>query len=88
MLLAALACAARVAFSPVVDPLGVGVILPYVLLVFAPAGSLVLALRWFAGDDGKQPQKRFARFGNWRTVGRSSRPVVTVSTVRAGSWFD
>jgi hypothetical protein len=70
LVLAGLACAARVAFSPVNAPIGVPTIMPYVLLVLAPVASAVLALRWFAGGDRQdQPQIRLARLGRWRSVG-------------------
>jgi hypothetical protein len=70
--LAGLACAARIAFSPLKEPLGLQIVAPYLLLVCAPAASLLLALRWFAdGDDQAQPQFRLARIGNWRAVDRS-----------------
>ena len=70
--LAGLACAARIAFSPLNEPIGLGIVLPYVLLVWAPVASVFLALRWFAdGDDQQQPQFRFARAGRWRTIDRS-----------------
>lgn len=46
-------------------------VLPYALLVAAPAASLWLALGWFAdGHRQEQPRTRLARVGRWRTVGR------------------
>ncbi|HET6942708.1 MAG TPA: DUF2569 domain-containing protein [Sphingomicrobium sp.] len=73
LFLASLACSARVAFSPLKGPFEIATILPYVLLVCAPAASLLLALRWFRdGDYKSQPQLRLAVFGNWRTVDRSA----------------
>ena len=72
LLLAGLACAARIAFSPRVASIGVESILPYVLLIFAPFASIVLALRWFAdGDRQPQPAFRLALVGRWRNVDRS-----------------
>lgn len=68
MLLAALACAARVAASslPVLDRTA---ITPYLLLVLAPAASFVLALRWFAdGESLPQPERRLALVGRWQSV--------------------
>lgn len=71
LFLAGLACAARIAFSPLNEPIGVQIVLPYVLLVCAPVASIILALRWFAdGDDQGQPQFRFARAGQWRAIER------------------
>ena len=71
LLLAATASAARIAFSPINGPLGPGSVLPYVLLVFAPVASMVLALRWFAdGDAQPQPAIRLARVGRWQDVSR------------------
>jgi hypothetical protein len=72
LFLAALASAARIAFSPINGPIGLGSLLPYVLLVFAPAVSMVLALRWFAdGDSQAQPSIRLSRIGRWKDVPRS-----------------
>lgn len=68
MLLAALASAARVAASPLPAVDGTA-ITPYLLLVLAPAASLVLALRWFAdGESLPQPERRLALVGQWRAV--------------------
>lgn len=72
LLLAATASAARIALSPIHGPLGLGSVLPYVLLVLAPVASMVLALRWFAdGDTQAQPSIRLARIGRWQDVSRS-----------------
>ena len=72
LFLAALACAARVALSPLKEPLGLQILAPYLLLVCAPVVSIGLALRWFAdGDSQAQPQFRLARVGKWRIVDRS-----------------
>ena len=72
LLLAALACAARVALTSLKTPLGVEVVFPYFLLVFAPAMSLILALRWFRnGDQLPQPGTRLAVLGRWRSVDRA-----------------
>lgn len=72
LFLAGLACAARIAFSPLNEPLRLGIVLPYILLVCAPVASLLLALRWFAdGDLQSQPRYRLARVGKWRVVERS-----------------
>lgn len=69
LLLAGLASAARIAFSPRVAPIGLDAVLPYVLLILAPFASIVLALRWFAdGDRQPQPAVRLARIGRWRNV--------------------
>jgi hypothetical protein len=67
LLIAGLACATRIAISPIRGPLDVGTFGPYLLLILAPFASMVLALRWFAeGDRLPQPRMRFARAGNWR----------------------
>jgi hypothetical protein len=72
LLLAALACAARIALTPLKTPLGLDVVLPYLLLVLAPATSMVLALRWFRnGDRLPQPRTRLALLGRWQSVGRA-----------------
>lgn len=72
LFVAGLACAARIAFSPINAPLGLEVFLPYILLILAPVASVLLALRWFAdGDSQPQPQFRLAIVGRWRTVDRS-----------------
>jgi hypothetical protein len=69
LLVAGLACAMRIAVSPVRGPLDVGTFGPYFLLILAPFASMVLALRWFAqGDRLPQPQVRLARAGSWRTL--------------------
>ena len=69
LLLAGLACAARIAFSPRDVPMTAGGLLPYILLILAPFASFVLELRWFAdGDHQPQPSFRFARVGRWRQL--------------------
>ncbi len=71
LLLAGLAVALRIAISPIPDGLQPATFAPYLLLIFAPFASMVLALRWFAdGDRQPQPAVRLARVSNWRTVGR------------------
>ncbi|HUE80063.1 MAG TPA: DUF2569 domain-containing protein [Sphingomicrobium sp.] len=70
LLVAGLASAARIAFSPPGAP-GLETIAPYLLLILAPFASMVLALRWFAdGDKQPQPATRLAQLGRWRTIGR------------------
>ena len=70
LLFAGLACAARIATSPVRAPLDAGTLSPYFLLILAPFASMVLALRWFRdGERLPQPQTRLACFGRWRNVG-------------------
>ena len=71
LLLAGLAAALRIALSPIPAGLQPATVTPYLLLIFAPLGSMLLALRWFA-DVGSQPQPmlRLARIGAWRPVGR------------------
>ena len=69
LLIAGLACAARIATSPIRGPIDAASIAPYVLLILAPFASMVLALRWFAdGDSMPQPQTRLARLGKWADV--------------------
>src|SRR6187455_1764893 len=64
---AALASAIRIATSPIHAVPDFATFAPYLLLILAPAVSLVLALRWFAdGDTMPQPTLRLARVGNWR----------------------
>ena len=73
LFVAGLACAARIASSPLDEPLGLEILAPYLLLVCVPVVSIGLALRWFA-DGGSQPQPRFrfAIVGRWRAVDRST----------------
>lgn len=70
LLVSGLACALRIAMSPL--PAGdarLGTIAPYVLLILAPFVSALLALRWFEhGDRQPQPVTRLARVGRWRTL--------------------
>jgi hypothetical protein len=70
--LAGLASALRIAASPI--PAGMpdfATFAPYLLLVFAPAVSLLLALRWFNnGERMPQPVTRLARLGSWQSLGR------------------
>ena len=70
-IIAGLACALRVAMTPLREPLGFGIILPYLLLVCAPVASATLALRWFAdGEAQPQPRFRLSILGRWRTIDR------------------
>ncbi len=70
LLVAGLACAARIAFTLPGAP-EIETVAPYILLILAPFASMVLALRWFAdGDSHPQPDIRLARMGRWRSVGR------------------
>jgi hypothetical protein len=69
LLVAGLACAARIATSPLHSPADVGTIAPYLLLITAPFASMVLALRWFElGDRLPQPVTRLARVGKWHNI--------------------
>jgi hypothetical protein len=73
LVVAALASALRVAISPLHGAIPVVTLLPYLLLVLAPFGSMVLALRWFTdGDDLAQPVFRLARVGRWIDVSRET----------------
>lgn len=68
--LAGLASALRIAFSPIEAQLpAVATIAPYLLLIFAPVVSIVLALRWFADSRQlPQPAARLAQLGSWKSV--------------------
>lgn len=68
--LAGLASAARVAVSPIPARIpDFSTVAPYLLLVFAPAVSIVLAMRWFAnGERLAQPATRLACLGSWKAV--------------------
>jgi hypothetical protein len=69
LLVAGVASAVRIATSPVHGPFSVDGLLPYLLLIFAPFASMVLALRWFADADSlPQPATRLAVLGRWRAV--------------------
>lgn len=68
--LAGIACAVRIAASPIRTSIpDFTTFAPYLLLIFAPAVSMVLALRWFA-DAGRMPQPatRLARLGAWQAL--------------------
>jgi hypothetical protein len=68
LLLTALASTVRIVASPLTN-VDATALLPYLLLIFAPAVSFVLALRWFAaGHLLPQPERRLALVGRWRTV--------------------
>ena len=68
--LAGIASAIRIAASPIRSSVpDFATFAPYFLLVFAPAVSMMLALRWFAGGHRMpQPATRLARVGRWRTL--------------------
>jgi len=70
LLLAGLACAARIATAPLTaGGANAGTVAPYILLVLAPFVSTLLALRWFEdGDRLPQPSTRLAVIGRWRSV--------------------
>jgi hypothetical protein len=68
LIVLALASSLRIVASPlhVVQPSSIA---PYVLLIFAPLASFLLALRWFAaGDRMPQPDYRLAIIGRWRSL--------------------
>src|SRR5258708_4099553 len=73
LLLAGLLTAARIAFTHVAAPIAsFSTFASYMLLVVAPFGSTLLALRWFRdGHLLPQPQTRLAVPGRWRTVSRA-----------------
>ena len=68
--LAAAASAIRIAASPVHTPFpDFATLAPYLMLIFAPAVSMVLALRWFGqGERMPQPALRLARLGSWQDI--------------------
>jgi hypothetical protein len=70
LLIAGLAAAARIAFTP--HPAGgaaLSTFTSYMMLVVAPFASTLLALRWFQrGDELAQPSIRLARVGKWQPV--------------------
>jgi hypothetical protein len=70
LLVAGLLSAARIALSS--HPAGLpafSTFASYMLLVVAPVGSTLLALRWFRdGHRQPQPVTRLARVGQWRQV--------------------
>ena len=71
LMLAGLAAALRIATSPIPAGLQVATVAPYLLLIFAPFASMMLALRWFAdGDRLAQPALRLAQVGQWHAVDR------------------
>lgn len=69
LFLAGLACAGRIALTPLNTPLGFDIVFPYLLLVLAPVMSMALAIHWFRnGDRLPQPDVRLAVLGCWRNV--------------------
>ena len=73
LLVAGLASAARIAWTPHHVPLaGFSTFASYMLLVAAPFVSTLLALRWFSdGHLQPQPTTRLARFGRWVQLDRA-----------------
>ena len=73
LLVAGLASAARIVFSP--NSAGApafSTFASYMLLVVAPFASTLLALYWFRdGDRQPQPAIRLARAGSWQPVSRT-----------------
>ncbi len=66
---AILACAIRIAASPIKSAPDLSTILPYILLVGAPLVSMGLGLIWFReGHRLPQPTTRLAILGRWRCV--------------------
>ena len=74
LLFAGLASVARIATSPIKPGhADLATIAPYLLLIFAPFASMVLALRWFStGDRVPQPVVGLARIGHWKRVSQQS----------------
>jgi hypothetical protein len=72
LLLVGLASGVRLAVSPMPQVDAVA-LTPYLLLILAPAASLMLALRWFRhGHALPQPEHRLARIGQWRELSAST----------------
>lgn len=68
LLLISSASLLRLLFSPHFQ-LEATALTPYLLLIFAPAVSFVLALRWFdQGNRLPQARRRLAAVGRWRAV--------------------
>ncbi len=67
------ACFLRILVSPLPPQgLSLAMVTPYLLLIGAPAASLLLALRWFAdGEAMPQPSYRLARAGRWQDLAPS-----------------
>lgn len=67
--LAGVASAVRIATSPIPAAVpDLGTVAPYLLLIFAPAASMLLALRWFADGDRLPPPVTLAQIGSWRQL--------------------
>lgn len=73
LLIAGLAAVLRIGLTTPVGPIAeVSTAGSYLLLVFAPVASTLLALRWFRADHWlPQPRTRLARVGRWRAVPRA-----------------
>lgn len=70
--IAMLACAVRIATSPIHAAPDLSTFLPYMLLVGAPLASMGLALHWFRdGDSLPQPLTRLSLYGRWCKIGRA-----------------
>ena len=68
---AMLACALRIAISPIHAAPDLKTVMPYLLVVVTPLLSMGLALHWFRnGDQLPQPTTRLAVIGRWRSVSR------------------
>jgi hypothetical protein len=74
LIVAGLACVARILISPTLGaPIGAATLAPYILVVLAPLASIIVAMRWFAqGDRMPQPAYRLARVGRWRQLPQSA----------------
>lgn len=68
--LASLASMVRIVSSPIrASAPDFATFAPYLLLILAPAVSMILALRWFAnGERMPQPETRMAVLGSWRAL--------------------
>src|SRR3954466_2271816 len=70
LLFAGMIAAARIAFTATAAPVAsFSTFASYSLVVVAPFGSTLLALKWFSdGHLQPQPATRMAVFGRWRKV--------------------
>ena len=74
MLLAMSACSLRVAVSPTMGQIrGFDTAAPYVLVVLAPAATLLFGLYWLRGGEAMhRPERNLARPGKWTRVDRET----------------
>jgi hypothetical protein len=68
LLVALMACSARVAATPALGDTGAPSFISYILLIVGPVASIALALRWFDVDVQPRPSGGLALAGRWRNV--------------------